>query len=161
TAKVRADRELRLRTFELTQVNEQLRQINRELEELKDRYTDLYENAPAMYFSLDLQGNVIECNQTMLASLNRARDEVEGHSYQDLLPEALWERFESRYKDFLDVGSIEKESCWVKADGELIDVWIRGTLAPSSRGSAAHGRFVAPDVTAKRRLEAELGEKNQ
>ena len=51
--KVRAERELRLRTQELTQVNEQLRKINRELEELKDRYTDLYENSPAMYFSLD------------------------------------------------------------------------------------------------------------
>ena len=39
TAKVRADRELRLRTLELTRVNEQLRRINRELEDLKDRYT--------------------------------------------------------------------------------------------------------------------------
>src|SRR5262249_22317832 len=44
TAKVRAERELRLRTRELTQVNDQLRLINRELEELKERYRDLYEN---------------------------------------------------------------------------------------------------------------------
>jgi PAS domain S-box-containing protein len=36
TDKVRADRELKLRSLELTQVNEQLRRINRELEELKD-----------------------------------------------------------------------------------------------------------------------------
>ena len=36
TDKVRAERELKLRTLELTQVNEQLRRINRELEELKD-----------------------------------------------------------------------------------------------------------------------------
>ena len=73
TDKVRAERELRLRTRELTQVNEQLRKINRELEELKDRYTDLYENSPAMYFSLDVQGKVIECNQTMLTTLKLTR----------------------------------------------------------------------------------------
>jgi PAS domain S-box-containing protein len=36
TDKVRSERELKLRTLELTQVNEQLRRINRELEELKD-----------------------------------------------------------------------------------------------------------------------------
>ena len=60
---------LKLRTQELTQVNEQLRKINRELEELKNRYTDLYENSPAMYFSLDVHGTVIECNQTMLNDL--------------------------------------------------------------------------------------------
>ena len=59
TEKVRAERELRLRTIALTQVNEQLRQINRELVELKDRYTDLYENAPAMYFTLDQRGYVV------------------------------------------------------------------------------------------------------
>jgi len=41
TVKVRAERELRLRTRELTQVNEQLRRINRELEELKDRYSEI------------------------------------------------------------------------------------------------------------------------
>ena len=83
--KVRAERELKLRTQELTQVNEQLRKINRELEELKDRYTDLYENSPAMYFSLDTQGKVIECNQTMLTTLKLAREEVVGHSYEKLL----------------------------------------------------------------------------
>ena len=56
TEKVRAERALRHRTRELTRVNEQLRTINRELVELKDRYTDLYDNAPAMYFSLDTRG---------------------------------------------------------------------------------------------------------
>jgi PAS domain S-box-containing protein len=40
TDKVRADRELRLRTRELTQVNQQLSRINRELEVLKDRYSE-------------------------------------------------------------------------------------------------------------------------
>ncbi len=66
TLKVHAERELRLRTRELIQVNEQLRGINRELEELKDRYTDLYENAPAMYFSLDSQGRLIELQPDLL-----------------------------------------------------------------------------------------------
>ena len=72
TVKVHAERELRLRTLELAQVNEQLRRINRELEELKDRYTDLYENAPAMYFSLDSQGRLIECNQAFLTKHRQA-----------------------------------------------------------------------------------------
>ena len=63
-----------------------MRRINRELEELKNRYTDLYENAPAMYFSLDVQGVVIECNQTMLVTLNKARDEIcVGRSYESVL----------------------------------------------------------------------------
>jgi len=161
TQKVRAERELRLRSRELTQVNEQLRKINRELVELKDRYTDLYENAPAMYFGLDLQGKFIECNQTMLSTLSLARDQVVGYAYERILHGPLVERFKTRFQEFLQKGSVETETRWVKSDGELIDVWVRGTVVSGSKGVVTHARFVAQDVTAKRRLEEELEEKNQ
>jgi PAS domain S-box-containing protein len=161
TEQVRAERELRLRTLELTQVNAQLRRINRELEDLKDRYTDLYEYAPAMYFGLDQQGNVVECNQTMLTTLNRNRQEVIGHPYKELLHPASTERFRSQFRDLLPRGSVEDESGWVKSQGDIIDVWVLGSLVRSSKGTPTHARFVAQDVTAKRRLEAELREKNE
>ena len=145
----------------MTQVNEQLRKINRELEELKDRYTDLYENSPAMYFSLDTQGKVIECNQTMLTTLKLSRDEVVGHPYDKLLHEPRAEGFSTRFQAFMEKGSVEKETCWVKPNGELIDVWVIGKVVAGSKGSVAHTRFVAQDITVNRLLEAELQEKNQ
>jgi PAS domain S-box-containing protein len=160
TDKVRAERQLRLRTLELTQVNEQLRRINRELEELKDRYSDLYENAPAMYFSLDLEGVVTECNWSMLTTLNKPRDQIVGHSYESFLYGPLSERFKARFQDFLEKGSVETETRWVRSGGDVIDVWILGSVVSSSKGSISHARFVAQDVTAKLRLEAELNEKN-
>ncbi len=134
TDKVRADRQLRLRTFELTRVNEQLRSINRELEDLKNRYTDLYENAPAMYFSLDAQGCIAECNQTMLTTLNYKRSQIIGRPYEDLLHESSWETFRSQFPDFLQKGSIEEQRRWVKSDGEVIDVWVLGRMVPGSEG---------------------------
>jgi PAS domain S-box-containing protein len=161
TEKVRAERELRLRTLELTRVNEQLRLINRELEDLKDRYTDLYENAPAMYFSLDTEGCVIECNQTMLSTLNRQRSDIIGRPYYRLLHESSWETFRAGFATFLQRGSVEIEWCWLKSDGELIDVWILGKVVRGPKDSVSHARFVAQDVTARRRLESELHEKNQ
>ena len=160
TDKVRAERELRLRTQELTQVNEQLRKINRELVELKDRYTDLYENSPAMYFSLDTQGKVIECNQTMLTTLQLSREEVIGYGYDKLLDRPRVEGFQLRYQAFLERGSVEKETCWVKKNGDPIDVWVIGNVVAASKGSVAHTRFVAQDITVNRWLEAELQEKN-
>ncbi len=161
TEKVRAERQLQLRTLELTRVNEQLRRINRELEDLKDRYTDLYENAPAMYFSLDPAGCVIECNQTMLSTLNRTRSEVIGRPYQSLLHESSWDTFRVGFANFLERGSVEIERCWLKSDGEAIDVWILGKAVRGPKNSVTHARFVAQDVTARRRLESELQEKNQ
>jgi PAS domain S-box-containing protein len=161
TEKVRAEREVRLRSVELTQVNEQLRRINRELEELKNRYSDLYENAPAMYFSIDVEGRVFECNQTLLSTLNRARDQIVGLPYQNLLPESLWPRFQVRFQEFLQSGSAQNETRWVKSNGEIIDVWVVSTVVQNPKDLTIHARCVAQDVTTKRRLEAELQEKNR
>jgi PAS domain S-box-containing protein len=161
TEQVRAERELRLRTQELTQVNEQLRRINRELEDLKDRYSDLYEHAPAMYFGLDLKGNVVECNQTMLSTLKKNRSDIIGHPYRELLhrPAAAFDP--AQFDDLLEKGSLEKETCWAKSDGEGIAVWVLGSLVLGFKGSSTHSRFVAQDVTAEKRLGAQLREKNE
>ncbi len=161
TAKVRAEREQRLRTRELTQVNDQLRLINRELEELKERYRDLYENAPTMYFSLDGAARFIECNETLARTLGYDRDEILGKRYDFLLPEPESKLFQSRFAKFLEAGSIEVSSRWVKADGEIIDTWLTGTAVRDASGRILHSRSVAQDVTARVRLEAELHEKNE
>jgi PAS domain S-box-containing protein len=160
TDKIRAERELRLRTRELTQVNEQLRNINRELEELKDRYSDLYENAPAMYFSLDERGRVLECNETLLRTLGYRRDQVVGHSFEMFLAEHRRGHVAQKFAEFLRDGVVETESQWKKANGEFIDVWISATTVIAHDGTLRHVRSVAQDITARHRLEAELREKN-
>ncbi|GAC1473675.1 MAG: hypothetical protein NVSMB9_22730 [Isosphaeraceae bacterium] len=161
TNKVRAERELRLRTRELIQVNDQLRLINRELEELKERYRDLYQNSPAMYFSLDDRGRILECNQTLLETLGYRPEAIVGQSYDQLMPETVRGEFEERFARFMEAGLIEIHSQWIKASGEVIDVWITGTAVRGVDGRVTHSRSVAQDVTARFQLEAQLREKNK
>jgi PAS domain S-box-containing protein len=160
TAKLKSSRELRKRTRELTVANEQLRRINRELQELKNRYSDLYQNAPAMYFSLDEHGTILECNNTLLRTLGYRRKDMIGKSYTSLLSDAQRVTFPARFAEFLRTGSIEVESRWHKADGSSIDVWVTGTAVLDPSGRIMHSRSVAQDVTARRVLEAQLQEKN-
>jgi PAS domain S-box-containing protein len=161
TEKVRAERELRLRTRELTQVNEQLRKINRELGALKDRYSDLYDNAPAMYFSLDSQGHLVECNQTFLATLGRSADELIGQGFDHFIDGSELERCKELFGELLEQGSVETESRWLRSTGEVIPVWISGRVIRGRRGEVIQTRCVAQDLTAKHRLEAELRATNQ
>ena len=49
----------------------------------------------------------------------------------------------------------------MKPSGELIDVWVIGKVVAGSKGTVAHTRFVAQDITVNRLLEAELQEKNR
>jgi PAS domain S-box-containing protein len=161
TDKIRADRELRLRTRELTQVNEQLRQINRELEELKDRYRDLYQNAPAMYYSLEPDGRVLDCNETLLQTLGYPRGVLVGEPFTKILAEPYRSNFAGKSAELRRQGSVEMESQWIKANGEVIDVWISAKAVRGLDGKFLHTRSVAQDVTARLRLEAELKEKNE
>ncbi|MBV8486892.1 MAG: PAS domain S-box protein [Planctomycetaceae bacterium] len=161
TEKVRSERELRLRSRELTQLNQQLREINRELEQLKNRYTDLYENSPAMYFSLNEQGILTECNQTFLTTLDRSKEDLVGQSFDAFVDPSEIGHCRHLFEQLLKTGSIDAESRWVRTGGELIDVLISGRVIRGPRGNFEQTRCVAQDLTAKHRLEAELRSTNQ
>jgi PAS domain S-box-containing protein len=160
TQKLRSERELKLRTRELTQVNDQLRLINRELEELKERYRDLYQNAPAMYFSIDENHKLVDCNDTLLETLGYRRERIVGQPYEQLLPDHLRPLFARKFEEFLRLGAVEVESQWIKASGEVIDVWLTASIVRDEQGRVVQSRSVAQDITARHRLEAELKEKN-
>jgi PAS domain S-box-containing protein len=160
TDKLRAGRELRRRTRELTAANEQLRRINRELAELKDRYSDLYQNAPTMYFSLDEEGVLRECNNTLLRALGYRRRDLVGRPYTAILHPSRHAAFARIFAEFLRTGKVEVESRWVKADGAALDVWVTGSAVRGPDGTILHSRSVAQDISARKALEAELREKN-
>ena len=159
TAKLRDEGELRRRTLELTRANDDLLRANRKLEKLKDRYSDLYENAPAMYFTVDRRGRFLECNRTLVKSLGYPRKELLGREVNSLRPQAA--RGVDRFAEALRPGPIESECEWTKADGEVIAVWVTGSAIADADGRVRHARCVAQDVTARRRLEAELQVKNE
>ena len=160
TAKLRADRELRRRTKELAKANADLLRVNHELAELKDRYGDLYRNAPAMYFSLDEKGRIVECNDTLMRNLGYKREALIGRSLADFLAEPNHTAFRENYAKFLEQGRIEIESRFVKADGSIIDVWVRSSAVRAADGRFLHSRSIAQDITARKTLEAQLTEKN-
>ncbi|MGF1582339.1 MAG: ATP-binding protein [Gemmataceae bacterium] len=86
TDRVQAEQELRRRTSELSQTNNRLRQINADLQRLKESYRDLYHNAPVMYFSLDVNLRFATFNDTMLEVLGYEREDLFKKPFTVLLP---------------------------------------------------------------------------
>jgi PAS domain S-box-containing protein len=161
TAKLRDESELKRRTQELTQANDDLRRINRELEQLKDRYSDLYENAPAMYFTVDRRGKFLECNNTLIETLGYSKRYLIGRTVLGLLPASRTPSDSDRLLLPDQAASIEFETEWARSDGSTIAVWVTGTATFGSEGKIRQVRCVARDVTARRILEAELQVKNE
>ncbi len=160
TAKLRDEHELRRRTQELIQANDQLRRANRELGELKDRYSELYQDAPAMYFTLDRRGHFLECNETLVRTLGTPRVDLLGRPATRLLPPGRAATPADRFDEPSRPGPFEFEGEWARADGGTIAVWVTGTALLGPDGKVRQSRCVAQDITARRTLEAELRVKN-
>ncbi len=65
-------------------LEEQVALRTKQLQESQDRYLDLYENAPAAYFSVDASGNVINCNKQACELLGLSAQELLGRPVVNL-----------------------------------------------------------------------------
>jgi PAS domain S-box-containing protein len=157
TDRVLTERELRRRTEEVSQANDRLREINHDLQRLKESYRDLYHHAPVLYFSLDAKGRLVACNETMVKTLGYPREELIGRLYTLLLTPEGRRAFRTDRTAFQRPG--EMETRWVKRDGAVIDVWIGTTTIKNEAGLFVRSRSAALDLTERKRLSEDLRHK--
>src|SRR5215831_8300436 len=74
-------RELQAHQLELQQQNEQLRDAEIALVEVRDRYLDLYNFAPIGYVTVDKDGTILETNLTAATMLGVERQEMLGATF--------------------------------------------------------------------------------
>jgi PAS domain S-box-containing protein len=148
TDKVRADRALKLRTVELTQVNEQLRRINRELEEVKDtlshRNRELDEFVHVVSHDLQEPLRTLIAFSDFLLKDYGDKLESEGQEFVRYLVDAS-RRMRSMILGMLNlarVGKVIGEHKWVDLD-DLLSV-IRTDLGELLRSKNAEIRIAGP-----------------
>jgi len=167
---------LRNKHEELEQEHTKLRELNKELrqevaereqaqEELRrhaDRISDLYNNAPCGYHSLDEEGVYVQVNDTELSWLGRTRQEVVGslHFSEVLAPEQTV-FFEESFRKFVTEGSIKDvEYQLVSKDGTTRTILLGATSVTNSEGQFVMSRATLYDITDRRRAE-ELVERSE
>jgi PAS domain S-box-containing protein len=78
--------DLRVHQEELRQQNDELRTTQLELEEARDRYSDLYDLAPLPYLTLTRAGIVADANRTCQIFLGLSLDRLVGRALITLIP---------------------------------------------------------------------------
>src|SRR5260370_5886621 len=155
TVHVKHAQELLRVRLEAATLRRKLTRVRADLQGLKKSYRELYDNAPVMYFRLDVEGRLVAFNDTLMRTLGYRREELAGHSYAELL-ESVADKPGALPRGQIPFKGGEVETRWRKKDGAVFDVWIRTVPLVDDEGGVVRYRSAALDLTEKNRLANEL-----
>lgn len=140
----------------------ELNQANQALAEQSARLSDLYNNVPCGYHTLDVHGVIVEINDTELRWLGCARDAVIGkRAFVEFLDEASRETFRAGIAQFKASGVSQEQVCeLISQDGSRRTVAVSNFMFSEGPDGAQILRSTVSDVTrqeqASRALRATL-----
>ena len=127
-------------------------------ETLAAELSDLYENAPHGYHSLNSDGLIVRMNQTELKWLGYSRDEiVEKMAFNDLLTPDSRKVFAETFPQFKKAGEIHDLQLEVmRKDGTILPILVNATAIRHLDGRFVVCRTVVIDISEQRRLQQAL-----
>jgi two-component system, NtrC family, response regulator AtoC len=148
--------ELQVHQIELEMQNEELRRIQHELEESHSRYSELYEFAPAGYFTLDQQSVIREVNLTGARLLSKERSFLIKIPFSKFVHPDDLRTFLLHLRHVFRDG--DKHVCEVRLNknGEEFFVRLESVGSKDADGSVTGCRTILTDMTKRRQAEQAL-----
>ena len=133
-------------------------------EALEDSAEELFEEAPCGYLATRLDGTILRVNRTFERWTGRARGELVGRRFQDLLSAGGRIYHETHYAPLLQMQGAVSEVAFdvVRADGSRLPALVSSVVREADAADAADGadarivRTTVFDATDRRRYEQEL-----
>ena len=141
--------ELRVHQIELEIQNEELRRVQSELHETRDKYLDLFELAPIGYFILNDKSRILETNLTGAQMLGIKNHRSKGNSFTSYLSADSQDAFYLYFKDLSNTNvNANCELKMQKIDGSQFFAQLNGIKADDD-----NFRIVMVDITERKNAE--------
>ena len=152
----RLARELQLHQIELEMQNEELRKSREDLEESRNKYFDLFEQAPVAYFTINLKGMIQEVNLTGASMLKLERSKLLTCGFSRFVEREYQDLYYLHYKQVLETQTMQsRELRLVDEEGAEIDVKMECAAVLDEHGSVAGIRTTITDITDLKKALAE------
>jgi len=148
--------ELRVHQIELELQNEQLRQAQIELDDVRARYFDLYDVAPAGYCTISTLGVILQANLTASDLLGVSRGMLAKRPLSSFIFSDDQDRYYLFRKTLIETG--DPQTCdlrMVKNNGGSFWAHLSATVAQNALGSPEI-RLVLTDITERQQAVAAL-----
>lgn len=130
--------------------------LEQRLEEVKERYRKLYDDAPQMMHSVDGSGNIVICNQTEADTLEYAVEELIGKPLMEIIAPDSRALCMQKFETLKKTGSFEGETLLISKNGKKIRVQIKAKALYDEQGNFLMSDSVLQDITEKKSLEEQL-----
>jgi PAS domain S-box-containing protein len=153
--------ELRVHQIELKMQNDELRRIQAELENARDRYVHLYDFAPTAYFTVNEKGAIAEANLTAATILDWPRANLVGQMFSRFIHREDQDAWYLHRKYLLEIGDFKSfQLRLVNKYGGDFYATLECLRAADSDGEPEAIRIAATDVTGLKRAEQALQQAN-
>lgn len=152
--------ELRRKKAELERQNRELRETQARLEESRNKYSELYDQAPVGYFTMDTEGRILEINLTGAAMLGDSRDRLMNRPFLDFVAKEFHVIFKNHYKEAcLSENKLNCELMLIKKDGTEFYGCLESTRVKGFGVEQTHRcRTTISDITQRKLMENALRE---
>ncbi len=150
--------ELQVHQIELEMQNEELRQAHVLMEEMRDRYVDLYEFAPLGYITVNREGEIAEINLGAAALLGVDRSKLINRRFSAFVSDQDKDRWHRLFSNMMEHGEAEKHGCDLEmtaAGGSTFFAHL-DCLRRDALDAPPVLRVALADVTKLKQTEAEL-----
>jgi formate hydrogenlyase transcriptional activator len=151
--------ELQVHQIELIMQNDELRRTQNELEEARDRYSELYDFAPSGYATLSEKGLILEANLTCATLLGSERGLILGKPFSRFIAEDAQDNYYFLLRNLLKTKA--PQTCELKLIREGIGPVLARLDCIVKEGAAdraLHILVAITDITARSKIDEELQE---
>jgi len=149
--------ELRVHQIELEMQNEDLRQAQVNLEELKDKYLDLYDFAPVGYLTLNDKGLILEANLTAVRLLGYDKQRLIKKPFSRFVCKESGDAYYLHLKKVFETQS--NQTCEIelrKQDGSQFYAQLESIAVQDESGQFNRCRAIIVDIAERKKREEAL-----
>jgi two-component system, cell cycle sensor histidine kinase and response regulator CckA len=146
--------ELRVHQIELKMQNDELRRIHEELEEARDRYSNLYDFAPVGYLTVNEGGIIEEANLTFATLMGMERSAFIERPFSRFVQRKDQDVYYLRYKYLIESGNLQSFRLrLVRNDGSDFYANLECMLVSQNDTKLKQSRIIVSNITEQKKLE--------
>lgn len=155
-------RELQVAQIEAKMQNDELRRVHEQLEQSKDRYSELYDSAPVGYFTLTEESMILEANTTAAQLLGRSREALIGTLFSSCVSKDSYKAYYAHMERVFETRT--KQTCEIeleRADRVVFPARFDSVAVTDADGYYTRWRIIVDDITDLKRAEDALRESEE